>query len=255
VCNMFGASGRATFQPEDMFDQKVSVYLMFDDKAGSSRSLTVLLYAINRKIKSLADANPDRSNRILFVLEELGSVPMPHLPQEITTASGRGITFLYATHDIPQLEELYGVRGAKTILNNTGAKVFYATSDQTTAEYVEKVMGYISVPDVRVNRSAREGRSGNAESTGHYKRELLPAHEMFTLQPDEVIVEYRPHKIRGRRVNWRDIPELKNLDKLQPLKPSKPILAVGPTSEKVGEADQITAARDDQGGTYIDLDD
>jgi Type IV secretory system Conjugative DNA transfer len=225
VCAMFGGS---SFKPEDLLNQKLTAYLMFDDKAGSNKALSMLLYAINRRIKSLADGNPKAKNqgRVLFVLEELGSVPMPGLPEEITTASGRGVTFLYVIHDLPQLEGLYGARGAKTILNNTGAKVFYGTSDPTTAQYVESVMGYTSVSDVRISKGAQGKQAGDSESIGHYKRELMPAHEMYSLKPDEVVVEYRPHRVRAQRVNWLAIPELKKLSVVPPLEPAARIVDV-----------------------------
>jgi type IV secretion system protein VirD4 len=255
VCKMFGGS---SFKPEDLLKQKLTAYLMFDDKAGSSKSLSMLLYAINRNIKSLADANPNIKNRarVLFVLEELGSVPMPGLPEEITTASGRGMTFLYVIHDLPQLEGLYGTRGAKTILNNTGAKVFYGTSDPTTAQYVEAVMGYTSVSDVRISKGARGKQANDSESTGQYKRELMPAHEMFTLEPDEVVVEYRPHKIRAKRVNWMEIPAMKNLHKIQPLEPAKPIVVTRVKPTETAEPEKLTGnqGQDDAAKTYVDLD-
>jgi type IV secretion system protein VirD4 len=256
VCAMFGGS---SFKPEDLLNQKLTAYLMFDDKAGSSKSLSMLLYAINRKIKTLADAKPNikKRSRVLFVLEELGSVPMPGLPEEITTASGRGVTFLYVIHDLPQLDGLYGSSSAKTILNNTGAKVFYGTSDPTTAQYVESVMGYTSVSDVRISKGARGKQAGDSESIGHYKRELMPAHEMYSLKPDEVVVEYRPHRVRAKRVNWLEISELKNLPAVPPLEPAARIVDVrakgqldSSRNRKIDDTDETTGVKK----TYFGLD-
>jgi type IV secretory pathway TraG/TraD family ATPase VirD4 len=251
VCAMFGGSD---FKPEDLLTERVTTYLMFDDRAGSSKALSMILYAITARIKTLVDANPRiRKHRVLYVLEELGSVPMPNLSKEITTAAGRGLTFLFVIQDIPQLEGLYGPHGASTILNNSGAKVFYGTSDQTTAQYVESVLGYVSVPDVRVSDRVQSGKG--SESTGQYKRELLSASEMFVLKPDEVIIEYRPHKIRANRVNWREIPELRNLDKIPPLEPAAPIRKSHPQPDLDSSVNAGAPQEDVATDDYIDLDD
>ena len=69
---------------------------------------------------------------LLLALDELHANPVP-LPSWLADSAGKGVQIAAVVHDVGQLEELYGVAGARTVWGTTGTKIFFGGihSDET----------------------------------------------------------------------------------------------------------------------------
>jgi type IV secretion system protein VirD4 len=110
---------------------------------------------------------------LLLVLDELANVaPVPRLDVLASTGRDQGIQQLSILQDFSQLEERYGTRRARTIVNNHHAKlVLSGQSDQATLDLVAQLLGEEEV-DQR-SRSVADGRTTRTDSTTF--RRLAPA--------------------------------------------------------------------------------
>ncbi len=112
---------------------------------------------------------------LLLVLDELANVaPVPRLDVLASTGRDQGIQQLSILQDFSQLEERYGPRRARTIVNNHHAKlVLSGQSDQATLDLVGQLLGDEELG--QQSSSVSEGRTTRTSSTTF--RRLAPANE------------------------------------------------------------------------------
>ncbi|KAA2252384.1 type IV secretory system conjugative DNA transfer family protein [Solihabitans fulvus] len=83
--------------------------------------------------------DPPASN----VLDELpNATPIFHLPKVISDSAGRGVLIHWSTQSLAQLEDLYGLEGARQLVDNTTTlTVFGGLKDQRTLEWISLLTG------------------------------------------------------------------------------------------------------------------
>ena len=136
-------------------------------------------------------------------------------------AAGMGLQLFPILQDLSQLQEMYPRRW-ETFLANSGAQIWFAPRDQTTAEYVSQRCGDAEVVEMSKSvsmqpftpnqRNVWERINVNVGYGKRPRRFLLP-HEVAALGGDEMLVFAEGIKgvIRGARRSYLVTPEFQGL--------------------------------------------
>ena len=149
---------------------------------------------------------------VLALLDEFAQLGTLKVMSDVMgIGRGYGLKLFPILQDLNQLRELYPERW-ETFLANSGAQIFFAPRDITTAEYVSKRCGITQVP--RSSKSVNQTlfgaedelyRLGGGTSVGLETRPLYHPHEIAEMPGDEMFVfgENIPGVIRaGRKPYW-----------------------------------------------------
>lgn len=121
------------------------------------------------------------------------------LSDRLPTMRERGVSVVLGAQVISQIEEIYGVRGARTLVGNTETKLIFRAGDLETARMVSAWLGRTSVPAVSVTTRGRGARS----TTVHpHIRALAPVEDVARM-PDGTVIALtgasRPLALRQAR--------------------------------------------------------
>jgi hypothetical protein len=81
------------------------------------------------------------ATRVLFALDEMPSVALPHLNSYLATVGGAGMTVVFYAQALPQIEAIYGREAALSILANCPHQVYFPPRDPQTAELASRAFG------------------------------------------------------------------------------------------------------------------
>jgi type IV secretion system protein VirD4 len=242
---------RTDFTPEDILCGKeirnrltgertrkpITVYLRFPENR--LRALAPLIRLIwSSLINDLTTLHDDKKgvgcHPVLLLIDEAGNAPVPALPRLASTVVGRNISLAVLVQDHNQLFSVYGMHGAKTILNNMESQIYYGQYSLDTAEYVQKRGGPKS--EYAHSKTMRDGEE-TAEGEVEQAVPVVTLQDVTELDLDEIICFLRGIKpYRGKRVDIRAFPELYKQTKLPPpllfSLPNPPEIPPLPTDEK-----------------------
>ena len=163
-----------------LLTQKGTLYLQ--TPAQSPEEVAPLFVAILEEIlieaKKLARFDPNERipYPLLLALDELANVchieDLAHIASE---GAGRGVLLLSILQDYSQLEQIYGEKDARTILNNHPAKLALpGITDPQTAELVCKILGSGSATSISVSESSGgQSGGGGSKTLSHQDRALM----------------------------------------------------------------------------------
>jgi type IV secretion system protein VirD4 len=193
----------SSFSAKSFFERTTSLYLIFPESEGEATSKVFRLTMLALMLGMIRVYDEDRmsvTRDVLLALDEVGRTPIPKLPDYIATIAGRGMSALLYVQSLSQLAEVYGDKGAETILDNCRTQIYYPTPNVKTQEYVSKLAGIRWYEDVTVS-SSTSYHPGEADSlfmgTESYsegssvrwnKTELLEAAELRTMHPENTLV-------------------------------------------------------------------
>jgi type IV secretion system protein VirD4 len=237
------------FAPSNLMtgDRPVSVYLRWPE-----RDLLALSPLVRLLWGSLIDelvAAYDRKagqgcKPVLLLIDEAGRTAIPSLADHATTVVGRGISLWLAVQSLSQLDAVYGRVRAQVLRDNMESQIYYRPSNFETASYLERALGRTSG-----YAESRTERGGESVSQGLSEQgvPLLTAQEIAQL-PDTDIIGFhrRLPPFRGRRMDWRRMPDLAGKRETPPPRlPLLPSLSLELTGEQGAGA---------EGFQYIDPD-
>lgn len=158
-----------------------------------ARLRSVLTVFVQQAIRSAYDhANAQGgslAHPCLVLLDEAGNIaPLHDLPGYASTARSHGITLVSIWQDLAQIKAVYGTR-AQTVLNNHGAKLFgTGIADDTTLEYVSRLIGDERRTEINVSRDLRSSRRSLSEHTNY--RRAAPMDVIRRIRPNEAVLLY-----------------------------------------------------------------
>lgn len=121
------------------------------------------------------------------------------LSDRLPTLRERGVSVLLGAQVLSQIEEVYGARGARTLIGNTETKLIFRAGDLDTARLVSAWLGRASVPAVSVTTRGRGFRS----TTVHPRLRPLAPVEEVTRMPQGMLIaltgSFRPCALRQAR--------------------------------------------------------
>ncbi|MDP4511837.1 type IV secretory system conjugative DNA transfer family protein [Nonomuraea turcica] len=193
---------------EDLLRRRETLYLISGDSLSPATPIlfSALVAEIHHTARELASRRPSRrlDPPVTFILDEAPEIcPITQLPKWLATAAGSGFCFLVGGQSWSQFEHRWGPHGAKTIWNNTKAKMLFgATSDVDDTETMSKLCGQISLPywEASVDASGKRMRTRRWEMVP-----VLPPEEARMLRTWRALVVRRnalPTIVRIEKV-WK----------------------------------------------------
>ena len=154
-------------------DQHLTVYLCLPTKKMpvQGKWLKLIAMQIMDYVQS-TEFDKSRDYPILMMLDEFYQLgPIPSIANTLTFASSYGLRLWLIIQDLGQLKTNYP-KEWETIFGACGIKQFFGFNDNTTAEYVSKLLGdtEIEVPSINytINRSQTSGQTDSeTEGTSH----------------------------------------------------------------------------------------
>lgn len=200
-----------------------TVYLCFPEKDLLAKApvIRLVLESLMAEMLDQFDTTNGRNcRRVLWLLDEAGTVGVHSLPQYVSTVRSRGVSIWAAYQDNSQIEALYGQYKAKAIRNNMDTKIFYRQSSHETSKDIADSLGYRS--DYARSQTLQSGEE-SSQSLSEHAVPLLTARDINELNPTEIIAFHSNRKsIRAKRMDWRDYPILTQRRAIAP-PPLKPL--------------------------------
>ncbi|MFM0788406.1 type IV secretory system conjugative DNA transfer family protein [Streptococcus suis] len=183
--------------------KKTAVFINIPEVNPAYQFLTSLLFSTIFEVtfKTADDILLGKRTDIAYPLhlqiegDEIAQVgKIPNLPPIISVIRSREISIKLMIQSLSQLQELYGEKNTKTILNNCGTVVYLGTNDQDTLRWLSERSGKMTINDQNV--SENRGRNGSSTTqNAKLGRELLTPHEVATIAPDEALVFISKHNV------------------------------------------------------------
>ncbi|CYU56976.1 VirD4-like conjugal transfer protein, CD1115 family [Streptococcus suis] len=183
--------------------KKTAVFINIPEVNPAYQFLTSLLFSTIFEVtfKTADDILLGRRSDVSYPLhlqiegDEIAQVgKIPNLPPVISVIRSREISLKLMIQSLSQLQELYGEKNTKTILNNCGTVVYLGSNDSDTLKWLSERSGRMTIND----RNVSENRGRNGSSTlqnAKLGRELLTPHEVATIAPDEALVFIAKHNV------------------------------------------------------------
>ncbi len=112
---------------------------------------------------------------------------MPIIKKGSGYIAGFNLKLLTIYQNVSQLNEIYGIEGAKTLLSAHPCRVIYAVSEQDDAEQISAKLGYITTKSKGESKSQGRG-SSKSKSESEARRALVLPQELGTLDFKEEFI-------------------------------------------------------------------
>ena len=153
------------------------------------------------------------SPRLLLALDEAANFArIPRLAGYASSGPGQGIQLLLCYHDLAQVEAGYGLEAARTIWNNSRARVLLpGQGDIKTLEQFSRAIG----DETRVFRAQNSDRWRSSSSEQRTGRPLATVDELRR-QKDGVLVYANAPPARLELRRWDQVPAWRRLVESRP---------------------------------------
>jgi hypothetical protein len=144
---MVTGPGAAEFDVPEFIDARGTIYMLTEggDDAPGAPLMRCFASYVHRKGRAYSQTLPGRrlDPRLLFLLDELHMCPV-NLPRWMADSAGFGIDVWPVVHDLGQLEEKYGLAGARSVWQLATTKVFLpGNSDVDLLDKVSRLSGHL----------------------------------------------------------------------------------------------------------------
>ncbi|AUL82670.1 type IV secretory system conjugative DNA transfer family protein [Escherichia coli] len=186
------ATDRNDFDIRDMRRKKMSVYLgIMATEVDIANNLLNLFFnfAIKVSMRENPDFVRDLKYDVLFLLDEFPAIGyMPYIKKAAGFIAGYKLKLLTIYQNISQLNEIYGIQGALSLLANHPCKIIYATSEKEDADKFSAQLGYTTIKTKGKSRNTSKGGTSRGESESDTQRALVLPQELSTLKFDEEFI-------------------------------------------------------------------
>ena len=181
----------------DIGEHKVALFALIPDMDSSFNFLVSVLYTqLFQELERLADTRPDRCLKVPvhFLMDEFANVALPKEFESITsTIRSRGISVSIILQNITQLKTLFKDNW-ESIIGNCDRFIYLGGNEQSTHEYVSKLLGKETINYDTTSRT--KGTTGSYSTNFQFMgRELMTSDEVGSLSD-----EYEIMRIRGQGV-------------------------------------------------------
>lgn len=207
------------FRIYDLMNYKkpVSLYLVVppaDILSLSPLIKMLLLQAVNILTPEIDYANQTGHKwRMLMLLDEFPAIgKLEVLEKGIGYVAGYGMKMMLILQSLDQLFKIYGKENG--FLSNCQAQIFYTSNDETTANYVSKLLGKETIEQfTQSNKSV--GTIIKSESQQFIGKDLLSPDEVGRFPSDKIIVKLSGRNpIQSDKIVYFQEPEYANLTKI-----------------------------------------
>ena len=193
---------RSSFNPADLLNGKVTVYLVLPPDRMRAQSALLRLW-IGSLLRAVVKGGLQETKKVHFVLDEAASLGhMDALDDAVDKLRGYGVRLQFYYQSLGQLQKCFPNGQDQTLLSNV-TQVFFGVNDQQTADYVSARLGEETI--VVNSGGTRSGKSHQTASPGQnvshssnanqnwqfLGRKLLKPEEVTAL-PDRVAITFTP---------------------------------------------------------------
>lgn len=149
------------------------------------------LLAMALQLFILKNADYEREQGLLVVLDELSKLYIKQLPGWMNLHRQSGISYILAFQTLAQLDAAYTRHGRQQLMGAAATKVFFNPQDYESAQEIAR---YIGQHEIRVKQHTRTtGRQASRSSTEQrHVRDLITPAEVLQLKTGECIM-INPH--------------------------------------------------------------
>ncbi len=145
-------------------------------------------FVVEVTLRENPDFDPSLKHSCLLMLDEFPSIGyMPIIKKGSGYIAGFNLKLLTIYQNVSQLNEIYGIEGAKTLLSAHPCRVIYAVSEQDDAEQISAKLGYITTKSKGESKSQGRG-SSKSKSESEARRALVLPQELGTLDFKEEFI-------------------------------------------------------------------
>ena len=173
---------------ETFCNTKSAVFVIMPEEDNTKYFLiSLIVQQLYREILSVADETNGRlKNRVMFYLDELGTIPKIESIEMMYSASrSRRLSLVGAIQSLAQLQKNYGKEGASIIVDNCQDTIFggFAPNSES-AEIMSKNLGSRTVMSGSISR----GKNDPSQSLQMIQRPLMSPDELKALPKGQFIV-------------------------------------------------------------------
>lgn len=183
----------------DLGDKKVALFALIPDMDTSFNFLVSVLYTqLFQELERVADAREDDGRGLKipvhFLMDEFANVALPKDFESITsTIRSRGISVSIILQNITQLKTLFKDEW-ESIIGNCDRFIFLGGNEQSTHEYVSKLLGKETINYDTTSRT--KGATGSYSTNYQFMgRELMTPDEVGSLSDEYEIMRIRGHGV------------------------------------------------------------
>jgi len=129
---------------------------------------------LDMAIQSLLSLNESRTRRLWFLFDEFARLQrLPSLETLLSMGRGYGACFVGAVQDINQLRDLYGDRGADSLVGSCGTKLFFASNSARTSEWASNELSKVETLEIIPTYTMGAHQMRDGQSLGQQKKNEL----------------------------------------------------------------------------------
>ncbi|MEN2279612.1 type IV secretory system conjugative DNA transfer family protein [Enterococcus faecalis] len=190
-------------------DKPVALFIVYPDYDDSNYALISTFisqagYVLAKSATMSKESTLPRKVKHLF--EEAANIPPIHgLGRHMNVGLERGMVYYLITQSVVQLEDRYGDKAARTLINACGNKYYIMGDGEDDAKYFCNMLGTTTV--IAASRHGDPLSMDKSYGESEDGRELLKEEELRMLKPGEWVV-YRTkmrRDLKGNGVNPRPI--------------------------------------------------
>lgn len=145
-------------------------------------------FVVEVTLRENPDFDPTLKHDCLLFLDEFPSIGyMPIIKKGSGYIAGFKLKLLTIYQNISQLNEIYGIEGAKTLMSAHPCRIIYAVSEQDDAREISEKLGYITTKSKSESKS-KSRTTSKSESESETRRALVLPQELGTLSFDEEFI-------------------------------------------------------------------
>ncbi len=157
--------GRAdSFSIRDWIKSNDDSWLFVNSNLKDSHSVKpIISFWLNMAIQHLLSLNEDRTRRLWFFFDEFARLQrLPSLETLLSMGRGYGACFVGAVQDINQLRDIYGDKGADSLVGSFGTKIFFASNSAKSSDWAANELSKVEIlePKERYSMGAHQMRDG-----------------------------------------------------------------------------------------------
>ncbi|MGT9162147.1 VirD4-like conjugal transfer protein, CD1115 family [Enterococcus faecalis] len=190
-------------------DKPVALFIVYPDYDDSNYMLiSTFISQANYVLAKSATLSKESTlpRKVKHLFEEAANIPPIHgLGRHMNVGLERGMVYYLITQSVVQLEERYGDKAARTLINACGNKYYIMGDGEDDAKYFCNMLGTTTV--ISASRHGDPLSMDKSYGESEDGRELLKEEELRMLKPGEWVV-YRTkmrRDLKGNGVNPRPI--------------------------------------------------
>jgi len=192
------ATATSDFDLRDLRKKKMTIFIgITPDKLAIARPILNIFFSqlLSLNTKELPQSNPNLKYSCLLLLDEFTSIGnMPILKKGVSYIAGYNLRILMIFQSISQLEakvpDGYDKDGAKTLLANMGARLYYTPNEFEEAQKISQNLGDTTYKAVSksYNHSKMLNPGSSSHSVSEQRRALLLPQELMDLDQSKALL-------------------------------------------------------------------